>query len=251
MGKLIPILFNTEMVKAIMDGRKTVTRRLAKGFLPYPPRIAVPVPREAEFIGYFGGIYHWKGKDGTVYQSYPPCDSGDIFYVRETWRKRDHWGDISKGTYGVEIEYKAGGPTLVLDHNASAAFLDIASKPWRPSIHMPKATARIFLRVTAVRPERLQNITDTEALKEGCTGVPCFHPGMDAHGCVDCYNTGWLEPPSIGFMNLWDSTIKPADLPKYGWDANPWIWVIEFERCEKPDNFPDINVGKKENGNEA
>ena len=80
---------------------------------------------------------------------------------------------------------------------------------WHPSIHMPKEAARLFLRATGVRVERLQDIDDDGVVAEGL---------------------------KIGdaFDVLWDSTIKPADLPLYGWDANPWVWVIEFERCEKP-----------------
>ena len=80
---------------------------------------------------------------------------------------------------------------------------------WRPSIHMPKEAARIWLRVTDMRVERLQDIDDDSVVAEGL-------------------NIG--DP----FDELWDSTIKPTDRERYGWSANPWVWVIEFERCEKP-----------------
>ncbi len=85
---------------------------------------------------------------------------------------------------------------------------------YHPSIHMPKEAARIWLKVIDVRVERLQDITDEQAAKEGC----------------DDYTS-----TALGFFNIWDSTIKKADIGRYGWDANPWVWVIEFSRCERPD----------------
>jgi hypothetical protein len=86
---------------------------------------------------------------------------------------------------------------------------------WHPSIHMPKEAARIFLRVTNVRVERLQDMTDDDA---------------EAEGCFDYTST------ALGFPDVWDSTIKKSNLDFYGWDANPLVWVIEFERCEKPES---------------
>ena len=121
------------------------------------------------------------------------------------------------------------------------------SGKWHPSIHMPKEAARIFLRVTHVWIERLQEITDEEAIKEG---VPDEWPMAEIY-CPECRGEGLigsLHPVSLGYMeidcphcekavsrfaNLWNSTIKPADLATYGWEANPWVWVIEFERISK------------------
>ena len=93
---------------------------------------------------------------------------------------------------------------------------------WRPSIHMPKEVARIFLRVTNVRVERLQAITADECPMEGVW--PLYAGPI---GEREAYYKG-------AFARLWDSTINPTDLPAYGWEANPWVWVIRFERCEKP-----------------
>ena len=84
---------------------------------------------------------------------------------------------------------------------------------WHPSIHMPKEAARIWLKVTDVRVERLQDMTDDDA---------------EAEGCFDYTST------ALGFPDVWDSTIKKSNLDRYSWQANPWVWVIEFERCEKP-----------------
>ena len=98
--------------------------------------------------------------------------------------------------------------------------------PWRPSIHMPKEAARIWLKVTDVRVERLQEITEEQAKAEGAN----WKNGK---------NVGWEEKikrTAIDrFAKIWDLTIKKSDLPLYGWDANPWVWVITFERCEKPE----------------
>lgn len=86
---------------------------------------------------------------------------------------------------------------------------------WRPSIHMPKQAARIWLKVMDVKVEQLQEITI-----DGC----------EEEGCWSGHNGDIFV-----FMALWDSTIKKADRNRYGWNANPWVWVIEFERCEKPE----------------
>lgn len=85
-----------------------------------------------------------------------------------------------------------------------------------------------------MRVERLQDMTNDDALKEGAKGVRCDHAGSGAYGCMDCMNTGWLEPPIVEFVQIWDSTIKKSDIDRCGWAANPWVWVVEFERCEKP-----------------
>lgn len=103
---------------------------------------------------------------------------------------------------------------------------------WRPSIHMPKAAARIWLRVTDVRVERLRDITPDGAIKEGIHFCEC-PDGFTWKGESSISNC-YTDP--IGAMQaLWDTTIKKPDLDCYGWDANPWVWVIKFERCEKPE----------------
>lgn len=209
-----PILFNTGMVTALLEGRKTVTRRLIK---PQPGADAKMAYTYA--AGRKQDCGKWRDLQ-TGQQWNPPYHAEDVLYVRETWCLRYD---------GEKYFYLADKNT----EREEDKLLDYADVRWHPSIHMPKEAARIFLKVKSVRLERLQDITDAEALKEGCTGLRCDHPGMDEHGCVDCYNTGWLEPPVADFMYLWDYTIKPADLPTYGWEANPWVFVIEFERISK------------------
>ncbi len=199
-----PMLFNTDMVRAILAGKKTVTRRVIK---PQP---------EMDLAYIMAGSRHGKWsyspyvrptydehKDSPKYWT-PPCNTDDILYVRETWRVLE----ASSPPRRCVIEYKAGGTQAFDDVIA----LPTADGKWRPSIHMPERAARIFLRVKGVRVERLQDITEEGKLAEG------------APRGYGQYN----------FYELWDRTIKPADLADYGWDANPWVWVIEFERCASP-----------------
>ena len=197
-----PILFNTEMVQAIMDGRKTCTRRGIK--LPW---------EEYPACKYVHNKYIYDKMAENVYCArcgYPlepkrrsPYQPEDILYVRETWHR--YTKRVGKGE-GCHLEEHYG-------YKASIANSEDAEEPWKPSIHMPKKAARIWLNVTNVRVERLQDMTDDDA---------------EAEGCFDYTST------ALGFPDVWDSTIKKSNLDSYGWDANPWVWVIEFERCEKP-----------------
>lgn len=212
-----PILFNTEMVKAILEGRKTVTRRIVK----------LPKWIEKQEDGLYtlfadGTCYENKHFEDIATYLNKPCSPGNILYVRETWS--DHYTAESDGK--LVYCYKADGVNL------QAECLSGESNRWYPSIHMPKEAARIFLKVKDVRMERLKDITEDGAIHEGVEGVRCDHAGLGAYGCTDCMNTGWLEPPTLHFMYLWNSTINKSDLELYGWDANPYVWVIEFERIE-------------------
>ena len=217
-----PILFNTEMVRAILDGRKSCTRRLIK---PQPdekhtyPLGFVNDSTERKDIGSFG--FGTSELGGSIQYTKPPYQPGDILYVRETWCLRFD---------GEKYFYKA-------DKNTSREekhLLDYDDVRWHPSIHMPKEAARIWLKVMDVRVERLKDMTNNDALKEGAEGVRCDHAGSGAYGCTDCMNTGWLEPPLLEFMGIWNSTIKKSDIDRYGWDANPYVFVIEFVKIDKP-----------------
>mgnify|MGYP000881790981 CR=1 FL=1 len=209
MSRELPILFNTEMVRAILDGRKDATRRIVKDFIPDD---AVWGYTAFTHKGYISCRGTFADGDGEKFFKLP-CEPGDILYVRETWKKAPN------GYYYYEDWQRN----------------DIADiTKWKPSIHMPKEAARIWLKVTDVRVERLQEITYNGALREGSQGIRCDHVALGVHGCTDCMNTGWIEPPQVEFMQIWNDTIKKSDIDRYGWDANPWVWVIEFERCEKP-----------------
>jgi hypothetical protein len=216
-----PILFNTEMVRAILDGRKTCTRRILKGAIPFDEKAEYwNVLKKGEWSGPICVEYFMK--QGSPYKP------GDILYVRESvFQGVGRYLDVSGETVCVltnDFEYYADG-LHEKDH-----WKDKYENTWmhrRPSIHMPKEAARIWLKVTDVRVERLQSIT------EG---------GAKAEGAID--NRGFIHSPENEydrihtarehFIKIWNNTIKKFDIDRYGWDANPYVWVISFERCEKP-----------------
>lgn len=221
-----PILFNkqisTEMVRAILDGRKSCTRRLVK---PQPdekhtfPLGFVTDSTEKKEVGCFGfGINEYGG---SIQYAKPPYQPGDILYVRETWcalpvNEAGHMRGHSIYYYRADGDLRPEG----------------WRGKWRQSIHMPKEAARIWLKVTDVRVERLQDITPKGAESEGVGNL--FYDdigyGEKNYGTEVDTEYGIAKEQ---FAWLWESTIKKSDLDRYGWDANPWVWVIEFERCEK------------------
>lgn len=207
MSRVLPILFNTEMVRAILDGRKTATRRLIKSQPPYDVQCPLGYCTDGykSEIGKFAFGSHKDG--GKMIFCKPPYQPGDILYVRETWGE-----GYEEGTYIYRADDKlAGLPT----------FKESSKLIYHPSIHMPKEAARIWLKVTDVRVERLQDITSEQIGREG---VEVEYPHV-LNG----------EEKRYAFSTLWNSTVKKSDLDRYGWKANPWVWVIEFERCEKPE----------------
>lgn len=203
-----PILFNTDMVRAILDGRKTVTRRCVK-FLN---------GKNPNWTGYVkDGLMLYNGTNEPCIK---PCpyQLGDILYVRETWS--EHYTADSNGK--LVYCYKADGTNL------KSECLPGENNRWYPSIHMPKEAARIFLKVNGVRVERLQEITEEQAKAEGANWKNGKNVGFEEkmrRSAVD------------RFAEIWNSTIKKSDIDRYGWDASPWVWVIEFEQCEKPEGW--------------
>lgn len=211
-----PILFNTEMVRAILDGRKTCTRRLVK-FL------SGKNPKWTGYIKDGSMLYNGKNEPCIRTQPYQP---GDILYIRETWERfecRNCDGD-ERGNCPKEPKKS------VLDKTCGCYMYRATDEisgdaKWHPSIHMPKEAARIWLEVTNVRVERLRDITGLSVQKEGIEVEP--------NECAGKFD--FVSELFLLFQRLWDSTIKKSDLDCYGWDANPWVWVIEFERCERPE----------------
>lgn len=230
MGRVLPILFNGDMVRAIPDGRKTVTRRVIK-----PHNV-----RRAKDNGYFQGNGLWVDpsvdngdheghiKDYSIspcwiswnyyIQKYAPCQPGDILYVRETWQYIAFAGENNG------YVYKASD-------NGQLWEAETENWKWRPSIHMPREAARIWLKVTDVCVEHLQDITEEQVKAEGIT----------EEWAMDWWRPTYNDPDSGGypryidtFADLWDFTIQKPVLFRYGWKANPWVWRIEFEPCEKP-----------------
>ena len=172
-----PILFNAQMVRAILEGRKTVTRRAVKFPRGWNPKFTGYIPDGAVLYG-----------SNNIPAAKAPVQVGDVLWVRETWSR------METGQY----LYKA-------DNEKPISYLG-----WRPSIHMPREAARIFLRVTDVRVERLQDITPDQ---------------IDAEGCKEwAYSatTGELLPSGpLWFKIAWDSTVKAKNMSTYSWDANP------------------------------
>ena len=209
-----PILFSTEMVRAILDGRKTCTRRICKDANEYtvPDMDFYNADRRTYAVHNFADNEQME-QLSTAERTCPICP-GDILYVRETWEHFDCCcceGDEHGNCYQEPQQNILNKSYGCYMYRATDEIYGDAR--WHPSIHMPKKAARIWLNVTNVRVERLQDMTDDDA---------------EAEGCFDYTST------ALGFPDVWDSTIKKSNLDSYGWDANPWVWVIEFERCEKP-----------------
>lgn len=193
-----PILFNTEMVRAILDGRKTQTRRLPSSkirekWCDWDEYQCAVAPPGSTLV-----------TEKRFYKSYPPYEQGDILWVRETWAK-----DCGRWLY--KADYPDGQKFYIGSKEIRMI--------WSPSIHMTKEAARLFLRVNFVRIGRLQGGFDASCAYAEGIAINHPHPAQEA---VD------------EFIKLWNSTTKSADLPLYGWDANPWVWVIGFVRINKP-----------------
>lgn len=213
-----PILFNTKMVRAILDGRKTQTRRVIKS-KPTNPRW--------NNVGWLG----WD--DGHGYRMKPPCKPGDVLWVRETWNH------VKFGLGDWHYEYRA-------DYDDTSKWRNGSFAQWRPSIHMPRDAARIFLRVNDVQVERLNEISQSDAIDEGALTCDLCETDEYKESCEKAKREGSKPPigysPRERFAALWDSTIKNTEITKYGWAANPWVWVIKFERCERPDSITFIST---------
>lgn len=204
MSRVLPILFNTDMIRAILDDLKGATRRAVKGFIPDDAIWGYTAFTPKGYISCRGTFADGYGEKFFKL----PCEPGDILYVRETWHKYTKRVGKGEGCHLAEF----------YGYKASVANSEDANEPWKPSIHMPKEAARIWLKVKDVRVERLQEITVKGIEKEGV----------------------YLKKPYTAyemqrvFKALWDSMIKKSDIDRYGWDASPWVWVIEFGLCDKP-----------------
>ena len=223
------ILFNTEMVRAILDGRKTVTRRVVKQYVPENVEFGYDVFTPEGCISGRGTYENSQEKEVYGEKFYRmPYRPGDVIYVRETWNygyidgtdeelASQNWFEpvpldyagIMKHCchYVYRADFTAQEESeLGVEHDDGSYRMD-----WCPSVHMPKEAARIFLRVKVVRVERLHDVTSDEIYQEGIQA----------------------DYDITAFHEFWDTTIKPADRTRYGWYANPWVWVIEFERISR------------------
>lgn len=245
-----PILFSTEMVKAILEGRKIMTRRKLK-VQPEPPRgiysdsDAIPVIQEngEDLLLRF----NWKTeRSGKVYQDASFFESkfncpygkvGDVLWVRETFVRGCVWdGEGSEPSYydmiGEERPehlkerywYRADGDCPTEWHNEKKD--EPGNIPWKPSIFMPREACRLFLSITDIRVERLQDITEEDAEREGIELVE--------HNCYKNYDERdpyqFIEDPIGSFRSLWESINGLGS-----WEKNEWVWVVSFERIDKPE----------------
>jgi len=196
-ARLRPMLFSTEMVQAILEGRKTQTRRVVKS-----------QPRNCTEERFYN-------EEQPTYLC-PYGQAGDVIWVRETWSHTSQLNlNPEDDNYG--FVYKADGQD----------WEDFDGWNWKPSIHMPFAAARIFLRVKSVRVERLQDISERDAIAEGIERNPIANG--DGETVYKSYITGvYTCYPYVSFRTLWQSINGPES-----WVANPWVWVVEFERITK------------------
>lgn len=210
-----------DMVRAVLKDGKTAMR--------------IPVKPQPRAVYHDGRIYEEDGESfvmaedqqGCLVQIVPPYSPGDILYVREAWYNDTH-RYMYRSDYRKSEKFYRGGEEIRLK--------------WRPSSHMPKEAARIFLRVTNVRVERLQDITNVEAMSEG---IKVFFFGLyDETGyAVNPKSDTFYDSPIGAFANLWDIPIKPKDRAIYGWNANPWVFVTEFKRISKEEAMDSTKEG--------
>lgn len=208
------LMFKGELVRAILEGRKTQTRRVVKADWIQSER--APLQTNP------GRFHFWCSGEHDC----PFGKPGDRIYVRETWM------DLQ----GTGVEYRSDGQLQRYAYAADTppgSYDDECRKEyglkWRPSIHMPKSAARIWLEITGVRVERLQDISETDAIAEGIERVDDFFgcACWKAYGEPDGADVVCPDDPIGSFRSLWEST--GGD-----WQANPWVWVIDFKRTDKP-----------------
>jgi len=215
-----PILFSTDMVKAILDGRKTQTRLIVKlkySNTHHKMRTDKYGTRLIEVETFIESIHCVKNADGTktlkirpYIEKYPPYKIRDIVYVRETWcpcaTLESYFTNTNLYTYKADYS------------DSEIAYLESKKGvKWKPSIHMPREAARIFLKATDVRVERLQDISESDARKEGCTIGDKISP-----------TSSIAMSATQSFIWKWDIISKD----KNKWAYNPYVWVIEFEKVE-------------------
>ena len=239
-----PMMFNADMIRAIREEcRKTVTRRVIK---PQPPATS-----HVARVRYSWAWSWWT--DGDAHHFAPPYHPGEIVYVPEAWRLLDMWNTPDLRKVCARVQFRDGDGVRFPFYDKERAekwrkYLDKPKDKWQSPYFMPREAARLFLQIKDVRVERLQTpffeIIDkpiTELKKEGmllleeceaclgCYGRPaCI--SRDGNELSEC---GLLDETRGEFSDLWDSTIKPKDREQFCWSANPWVWVIEFERIGK------------------
>ncbi|MDH0493340.1 hypothetical protein [Comamonas aquatica] len=222
------LMFKAPLVRAILEGRKTQTRRIVK-----PQPVAGQGMVNA---GYCGDRHLWL-RDGPCDKTDPAYEwrcpmgkPGDRIYVRETW---------ANGIHALAAEREEDGP-FVYAADGDLAVQGRLGERWKPAIHMPKYAARIWLEITAVRVERLQDISEDDADAEGCERLETERYERDWKLCPKCGGTRLHDALGAGLGVIHDVDCRECDtyvkrfrhlwLSTGGdWDANPWVWVIDFK----------------------
>lgn len=215
-----PILFSGPMVQAILEGKKTVTRRVVK----FPPHTYTPDLSWVASVNQDGqgDWVAWGPKsvtDDFSKKAYPngggfSCPygkPGDSLWVRETWQAQ-----TQNGQWWHEVKAERELYNWAWTNPVEPAF-EATPPRWLPSIHMPRAASRITLKITGVRTERLQDISEADAIAEG---IKQGSNGFWLPG-------GYDNAPALAYRDLWDSI--NGKRPGCDWQSNPWVWVLEFE----------------------
>ena len=234
-----PILFSAPMVRAILAGTKTQTRRVVKGapedWSPVQPQVYAPTIVDRHGFEQPGPDAFGAGDaQGQHWIRCPYGQPGDLLWVRETWGYRCSSSTQQSGLFMNTVGYRADdarqtfGP-MPMDgvglpqqrdrapdeaHEKWEAYLNRYWRQWRPSIHMPRWASRITLEVTDVKVERLQDISEADAIAEGTPG---------GHGAIPGYT--YNATPTEHYKLLWESINGPGS-----WEANPWVWCVSFRR---------------------
>jgi hypothetical protein len=209
--KELPILFSGPMVRAILEGRKSQTRRVVKGLTPGHEHTG----RSLTGLGYPASMGKWWAEflhsepGSPIYVACPYGQPGDRLWVRETW--------CPAATSGYDAPSDGRDPSIWYRATDDGE----CEGPWSPSIFMPRWASRIELEVTGVRVERVQEISPLDAIAEG---IMEYEPGA-FHWEPWGPGTEYFRGPRDAFLTLWDSINAKRG---HGWDVNPWVWVVEF-----------------------
>ncbi|EIY2246847.1 hypothetical protein [Klebsiella pneumoniae] len=213
------MIFNGEMVRAILDGRKTQTRRIIKDCTVGRDQISKFIQIEKKFIGCYP-----EDVPELIRECCPYGVQGDRIWVREAFRVHSRATDVATLVYKASERNSWTEQT----HRVPVAVCNKPATPekWTPSLHMPRWASRILLEITDVRVERLNAISEEDAEAEGID-MEALYDSQDCYDCIADHNMTGRPTVTGAFKYLWESIYGEE-----GWKANPWVWVIEFKRVE-------------------
>lgn len=222
-----PILFSAPMVRALLAGTKTQTRQVVRKQFADDASVAevsATTPEGWQVCGHSG---LWWDDGGACVDDAVRCPygiPGDQLWVRETFAKID-----GQTQPWIETDYRA-----TYTHGDRLGDTLGIKKRWTPAIHMPREASRISLEIISVRVERLQDISEADALAEGCAPGDEMENGLidPGTGRVTATYTDKADTAVESYCNLWERIheVRPGDHGDVGWDDNPWVWVVEFRR---------------------